>query len=87
MISRRMVFAGIAAAPLAGAALARAEERKLAVTTGNVGPRPKFAPRVSGREMVRNRYFPNVELVTSDGEKVRFYDDLLKDKIVILNLM
>jgi protein SCO1 len=37
--------------------------------------------------VIRNRYFPNVELTTSEGEKVRFYDDLLKDKIVILNLM
>ena len=36
---------------------------------------------------MRDRYFPNIDLVTSDGEKVRFYDDLLKDKIVILNLM
>ena len=36
---------------------------------------------------MRRRYFPDIELVTSDGEKVRFYDDLLKDKIVIINAM
>ncbi|HET9316312.1 MAG TPA: SCO family protein [Vicinamibacteria bacterium] len=46
-----------------------------------------FSPRRSGRETLRRRYFPNVELTTSDGDKVRFYDDLLKDKIVVLNLM
>jgi protein SCO1/2 len=88
MISRRQWFAGAAAAPLALglAAQARESERKLASTTGAGGQR-KFAPRPSGRETVRNRYFPNIDLVTSDGEKVRFYDDLLKDKIVILNLM
>ena len=67
-------------------AQARESERKLASATGAGGQR-KFAPRPSGRETVRNRYFPNIDLVTSDGEKVRFYDDLLKDKIVILNLM
>jgi len=88
MISRRQWFAGAAAAPLALglAAQARESERKLASATGAGGQR-KFAPRPSGRETVRNRYFPNIDLVTSDGEKVRFYDDLLKDKIVILNLM
>ena len=31
-------------------------------------------------------YFPNVLLQTHDGRTVRFYDDLLKDKIVVLNL-
>jgi protein SCO1/2 len=29
--------------------------------------------------------FPNVWLTTHDGQKVRFYDDLLKDKIVAIN--
>jgi protein SCO1/2 len=88
MISRRKWFAGAAAAPLAVglAAQARESERKLAIDTGAGRPR-RFASRLSGRETVRNRYFPNIDLVTSDGEKVRFYDDLLKDKIVILNLM
>jgi protein SCO1/2 len=32
-------------------------------------------------------YFPNVELTTQDGQKVRFYDDLLKDKIVAVDLI
>ena len=32
-------------------------------------------------------YFPNVELTTQDGQKVRFYDDLLKDKLVALNVI
>jgi protein SCO1/2 len=37
--------------------------------------------------MLRRRYFPNFELTTSEGDRVRFYDDLLKDRIVVLNLM
>ena len=32
-------------------------------------------------------YFPNVPLITQDGRTVHFYDDLIKDKIVMLNFM
>src|SRR4051812_30515333 len=32
-------------------------------------------------------HFPNVELFTQDGKKVRFYDDLIKGKIVAINLV
>ena len=31
--------------------------------------------------------FPNVVLKTHEGRNVRFYDDLLKDKIVMINFM
>lgn len=34
-----------------------------------------------------SQYFPNVELITHLGERVRFYDDLLKDKVVLINFM
>jgi protein SCO1/2 len=49
--------------------------------------RGQFSPPVPGRELLRRRYFPNVELITSEGKKVRFYDDLLRDRIVVINLM
>ena len=78
-LSRRKLFAGLAVAPFAGMIAARADE---------LAPAPrKFAPRLSGREMMRKRYFPNVELITHHGTKVKLYDDLLKDKILVLNLM
>src|SRR5260221_13727878 len=32
-------------------------------------------------------YFPNVTLITQDGVKVRFYDDLLKGKSVVIDLI
>ena len=32
-------------------------------------------------------YFPNLTLTTQDGKSVRFYDDLLKDKVVAVELM
>ena len=47
----------------------------------------RFAQPLSGREVMRTRYFPNVPLVTHHGKAVRFYDDLLKDKIVAINMM
>ena len=39
------------------------------------------------REMIRQRYFPNVRLTTHEGKSVRLYDDLIKDKIVLINFM
>ena len=32
-------------------------------------------------------YFPNVELTTHTGEKVRFFDDVIKDKVVAINFI
>ena len=32
-------------------------------------------------------YFPNLVLTTQEGKSVRFYDDLLKGKRFIINLM
>jgi protein SCO1/2 len=32
-------------------------------------------------------YFPNISLTTQDGKTVRFYDDLLKDKKVVINFI
>lgn len=39
------------------------------------------------RQRLAERSFPNVTLTTHDGQKVKFYDDLLKDKIVLINFM
>ena len=32
-------------------------------------------------------YFPNIKLVDQDGKTVRFYDDLIKDKVVAINFI
>jgi protein SCO1/2 len=34
-----------------------------------------------------NGHFPNIELVTQDGKKVHFYDDLIKGKIVAIDFI
>lgn len=40
-----------------------------------------------GGEVWGADYFPNTPLVTQDGERVRFFDDLIKDKVVSINFM
>ena len=70
-ISRRAVLAGYGLAPVAGSLLAQQWN----------------GPTVSPREVIRDRYFPNVVLRTHQNKKVRFYDDLIKDKIVTINFM
>ena len=45
------------------------------------------AATVSPRELIRRRNFPDVALTTHEGEQVRFYDDLIKDKFVTINMM
>ncbi len=32
-------------------------------------------------------YFPNVELTDQDGKKYKFYDDIIKDKIVAISFI
>jgi len=32
-------------------------------------------------------YFPNVPLITHEGETVHFFDDLIKDKVVVINFI
>ena len=32
-------------------------------------------------------YFPNVDLVNQDGKTLKFYDDLIKDKVVAINFI
>jgi protein SCO1/2 len=43
-----------------------------------------IAAAQSGRAAAR---IPNVTLITQDGDAVRFYDDLIKGKIVAINLI
>ena len=42
-------------------------------------------PNSSLSRPAQRGFFPNVPLVTQNGEKVRFYDDLIRDKTVLLN--
>jgi cytochrome oxidase Cu insertion factor (SCO1/SenC/PrrC family) len=38
-------------------------------------------------EQKARAYFTNLELITQNGERLRFYDDVLKDKVVVINFI
>lgn len=78
--NRRNLLKMLAVAPFAGGLLTLAPAQESGQDT-------KPAKKPSSRERIRERYFPNVVLTTQEGKKVRFYDDLLKDKIVVINMM
>jgi protein SCO1/2 len=48
---------------------------------------PRFKPARSARELLQQRHLPNVPLVTHEGRQVRFYDDLVKDRKVVLTFV
>jgi len=59
------------------------------VTTTSAKPAvTTTAAAASKKKSVWGRnYFPNSTLITQDGEKVRFFDDLIKDKVVAINFI
>ena len=50
------------------------------------GPNPAPASP-SPRDRIRARHLPNLTLRTHDDRTVRFYDDLIRDKVVLINFM
>ena len=77
---RKTLAAFVTAAFLIGCALV--SDRQIAQAFQGEVKRVK-----TPRERLAERSFPNVTLTTHEGKKVKFYDDLIKDKIVIINFM
>ena len=76
-VTRRSWLLTLGVAPVAGGLAAWAQV-----------PRPAHAGHVlSARERIQQHHLPNVDVVTHTGRRVRFYDDLVKDKKVIINFM
>lgn len=75
-LSRRQMLTMAALTPVAAALLPSA--------IGGAGARSN-QPISSARERIQRLHLPNVPLVTQDGNRVHFYDDLVKDKIVTIN--
>ena len=72
---RRAWIRSAVLAPFAGGALAASSGAE----------RQPVAP--SARDRIKDRHLPNVRLRTHDNRAVRFYDDLVKGKIVVINFM
>jgi protein SCO1/2 len=52
-----------------------------------LAPSAAPAPTSPAREAIRKRYFPDVVLQAHDGTELRFYQDLIRDRVVTLNFM
>jgi protein SCO1/2 len=76
-VKRRTFLAGAAAAAVIAGLGPDTSDRKPLRQWQNIPP----------RELIRQRHFPNLQLITHHGKKVRFYDDLIKDRKVIINFM
>jgi protein SCO1 len=77
-MQRRLLLQSAAVLPWAAPALAQTPPRA-------AGELPW--PEVSPREQVRRRYFPDIRLRTHLGQQVRLYEDLIKDKVVMINFI
>jgi protein SCO1 len=81
MNTRRDMLAGIGAAALGLIGLNAAWEG----FGSNKTPAP--ASNWDDRSTLSHTPFPNVTLYTHEGEAVKFYDDLIRDKVVAINMM
>ncbi len=76
-LSRRKLLGLLGMAPLASGILSASAAGASQAARGDT--------QSEARERTRQRYFPNVTLRTQDNKPVRFYRDLIKDKIVTIN--
>jgi protein SCO1/2 len=88
-ISRRKVLGWTALAPLAGATAVVAGNTALAAVTDLQSARTAenngLTKSAQARQRIQRTNLPNVPLLTHEGKRVMFYDDLIKGKIVTLN--
>ena len=77
-ISRRKLLSLFGMAPLAGGVIATAGTTPRAASNG-------LSLSEQARRRIQEQHLPNITLITHEGKQVRFYDDLVKDKVVSLN--
>jgi protein SCO1/2 len=85
-LSRRRLLGLLGIAPVAGSicgAAAKGGARTIKTAPEGYDTQSEYR---EARDGIRRRFFPNVTLFTQDDNRVRFYDDLVKDKIVTINV-
>src|SRR5579859_2891626 len=65
----------------------RAKGAAIGVVAFAVGTLALWQVRQAHGTKLSDNHFPNVLLTTQDGRTVRFYDDLIKGKIVAINFI
>jgi len=91
--SRRKLLGLLGMAPIAGGVLSMnaagatsTGTRPGARAAGNTrAPASDHTVSAMARKRIQEQHLPNIPLLTQDGKQVRFYDDLIKGKIVTIN--
>jgi protein SCO1/2 len=81
-LNRRTMLGLLGTVPLVGGLLTTVSAQTTKGTGSKLGATAK-----TSRELLAERSFPNVVLTTHEGKKVKFFDDLIKNKIVVFNFM
>lgn len=81
LLSAIVVFVAIASF---STTLIPAQDQKPKPPTPANLQQPEPGAATSGRS-ANEKYFSDVELINQDGQKMRFYSDVLKNKVVIIN--
>lgn len=81
-MTRRVGLTTLGLATVVAGVAARSESK----SPENRGQEP-VRQKLSPRERIQQHHLPNIEVITHEGKKVRFYDDLVKDKKVAINFM
>ena len=76
-LSRRKLLGLFGMAPLVGGVAVAAGTTPLVAAEQNLSDQ--------ARQRIHERNLPNIPLITHEGKRVFFYDDLVKDKVVSLN--
>lgn len=79
-MTRRTCIAAVIAAAVAAPAFGQHEDHSAHRAMMEKKPADKV-------EEVRGLTIPDVEVVTQDGERVRFYSDLVEDRVVAMNFV
>ena len=87
MNSTMMAAAVLAAMLGATAATAHTEKHKPPGAAQEPATAPLAAPDAKGGTRDPKAYFTDLELLTQDGRKVRFYSDVLQGRTVLLNVI
>lgn len=81
-ISRRKFLGFTTAAPVAAAAGVLSQ---VAVAGSKPVASPELTPSERARRRIQQQHLPNVPLITHEGKRVLFYDDLVKGRAVSFN--
>lgn len=84
-VSRRNLLGWGALASVAGGAVALAANQAASAAVKAASSQGSLTVSERARHRIQQQHLPNVPLLTHEGKPVRFYDDLIKGKIVTMN--